>query len=525
MTTPVLVVGAGPVGLVAAARLTRLGVPTRLVDELPVPSPFSKAVVVHARTLEMLEAMGIAGPFIDAGVRITAAEVRSGGKVLVRSALDDVASRYPFMLDLPQDSSEAILAQHLVDVGGRVERGVRLAGLAAGDDEVDVTLEHADGRTEHTTVGWVIGCDGGHSTVRDAVGTKLKGSFHGVTFLLADVEVDWELDHETTTMFLHPAGVSAVFPLPGTRARMYIQLEDEQPHGSEPTLEQLQAAVVERIDAGAVVRDPHWLTYFEVHHGQVPAYRFGRVFLAGDAAHIHSPAGGQGMNTGMQDAYNLAWKLALVCHGRAAPQLLDSYGAERHPVGARVVKGTSLLTEVGTAANPALRLVRDGLMTVVGRVPAATKRMASTVTEATIGYPESAIVDEAVRHRPGHQGHDDRIEAGEHAPDVEGLGHADGATVRLAEVLDDARHTALLIVSQGDGGPAARGRLVRRLKQDQGELLKCGLVLRQAEVTGPGVGRRCRRPQRCRRRILRRQSGHARGRTARRLRRLRSHSA
>jgi 2-polyprenyl-6-methoxyphenol hydroxylase-like FAD-dependent oxidoreductase len=429
----VLVVGAGPVGLVAAGRLAAMGVRPRVVDLLETPSKLSKAVAVHARTLELLAGMGIVDRFLDEGVRLARAELRSGGKVLVHVSFEGIDSPYPFVLDLPQDRTEAILGSHLDDLGVTVERGAKVTSLSQEASGVQVTLER-HGASEEAVFDWVVGCDGGHSAVRSLAPTKLAGSFHGVNFILADVDADWSVDPGAIGIHLHPDGIAGSFPLHQPRVRLVLEVRDEVAAGSEPTLEEVQRLTADRIDATARLSNPRWLTYFQIHHGQVPQYRFDRVLLAGDAAHIHSPAGGQGMNTGVQDADNLAWKLALVAKGRASAGLLDSYNAERHPVGASVVKLTSTMTDMATSKNPAAALVRDVLLRVMGATP-LPRKMAEEMSEVAIGYPKSPIVGSSVRHGP---------RPGTRAPDLPGATSA-------------SRHTAVVV---GDQLPVADPTLV-----------------------------------------------------------------
>lgn len=426
----VLIVGAGPVGLLAAARLASMGVRPRVIDLLEAPSPLSKAVAVHARTLELLAGMGIVDRFLDKGVRVTHAELRSQGKVHVRVSFDEIDSRYPFVLDLPQDTTESILGDHLREVGVPVERGVTLVDMHQRADGVEVALRRADGSTEQDLVGWVVGCDGGHSTVRRLAPTALEGSFHGVRFILADVDADWSVDPDAIGIFLHPGGIAGSFPLGGKRVRLVLEVRDEVAAGTEPTLEQTQRLAAERMDSTARLSNPRWLTYFEIHHGQVPDYRLGRVLLAGDAAHIHSPAGGQGMNTGLQDADNLAWKLALVARGRAGNALLDAYDAERHPVGASVVKLTSQMTEMATSGNAVVKLGRAVALRVLGATSLKDK-MASEIAEVSIAYPHSPIVGSSVPHglRPGtHAPTIDGLDATRHTAVVAGRGPVAGAS-------------------------------------------------------------------------------------------------
>jgi 2-polyprenyl-6-methoxyphenol hydroxylase-like FAD-dependent oxidoreductase len=434
----VLVVGAGPVGLTAACQLARLGVPVRLVDALAAPTTESRAVAVHARSNEMLAALGVLPALEARGRRIAALAMVDGptGEDRARVSFTEIPSRHPYLLDVAQPDTEAVLADRAAELGVVPERGVRLTDLTQDADGVTVTLAGPAG--ERTSrVGWVVGTDGGHSTTRHLVGTHLEGSFHGQHFAMADVDVDTDLSPDTLRMFTHPDGLAMIFPLAGTRARVMFVVEDPGPDAPEPTLEQIQALTDTRMGGRVRVHDPRWLTYFEIHHAQVPRYRHGRVLLAGDAAHIHSPAGAQGMNTGMQDATNLAWKLALVAGGRADAALLDSYQDERHPVGASVVRMTTLMTDVAALSGPAAA-VRNAALAVVGHLHRVTDTLATTAAELTIAYPDSALSVHHGRHRRG------TARAGEHAPDPDGLQRPDGRAVTVEELL--ARPGFLLLV-------------------------------------------------------------------------------
>ncbi|GAA4868893.1 FAD-dependent monooxygenase [Actinomycetospora straminea] len=439
----VLVVGAGPVGLTAACQLARLGITVRVVDALATPTTESRAVGVHARSLEMLAALGVLPALEARGRRIGVLAMTDGrsGDTRARIPVGDIASRHPYVLDIPQPDTEAVLADRAAELGVAVERGTRLTALAQDGEGVTVTLAGPEGeRTEQ--VGWVVGADGGHSTTRHLLGTHLEGAFHGQHFAMADVDVDTSLTRDTIWMFTHPEGMGIHFPLAGDRARVMFLVEE--PTADAPTLAEIQSLADARMGGRLRVRDPRWLAYFEVHHAQVPQYRHGRVLLAGDAAHIHSPAGAQGMNTGMQDAANLAWKLALVVHGRADARLLDSYHDERHPVGAAVVRKTTLLTDVGTASGPA-GTIRDVALFLVGHVRRVSDAAATQMAELTIGYRDSAL---SVRHGRHHGD----VRAGDHAPDPDGLQRPDGTPVTIEEL--QATPGFLLLVHGGPGALA-----------------------------------------------------------------------
>ncbi|HEY2204958.1 MAG TPA: FAD-dependent monooxygenase [Pseudonocardia sp.] len=462
----VLVVGAGPVGLLAAAEIVRQGGRARVVETLTQPTSQSRAAVVHARTQEHLAALGVLGEIETRALAQTALEIHAGraATTRVRITTDTLDSRYRRSLDLPQSDTEAVLGKRVEELGIDVERGVTVTGLTQTPEAVEVSLTTPTG-TQHCHVGWVIGADGGHSTVRSAVGTQIDGVFEGQNFILADVATASDLSQDTIRVFAHPDGMCVAMPMRGGRTR-FIFLVDKPPAGSEPTHEQCQRIVDERMGGRWSLGEAFWLTYFEVHHGQVPRYRFDRVLLAGDAAHIHSPAGGQGMNTGLQDAANLAWKLALVSTGRAHPDLLDSYHEERHPVAAAVVRQTTILTDVMAGSGTA-DMLRDLALFLLGHAHALGEKAMAGFAETGIGYPDSPIV----ARRGGH-GHRVRP-AGSHAPDPAGLRTPAGDEVWIGDLLRRPGH---LLLAAG-AGP----ELVERLRGVLGGIGTVVAVVRTAD--------------------------------------------
>ena len=391
-TPAVVIVGAGPVGLVAACELAHRGVPVRIIDKLVKPTVESRAIAVHPRSCDMLDRMGVLDDLIATGVKSTGMYLFAGRKKMFRVPLEGVDSPFPYTLVTAQTETERVLTEHLTALGVTIDRGLALSELSQDGDTVHLTLQRADGTTEQVDTSWVIGTDGGHSIVRHLVGTKLQGSFKGERFILGDVEVEPYFDNTNMYTYFSPDGPVVALPMMGGRVRFLAQVHDAPgaPLNLNPSKEQLQKIVDERI-GGVTITTTHWLTCFEIHHGQVPAYRWGRVFLAGDAAHIHSPAGGQGMNTGMQDAFNLCWKLAMVIKGDAGEALLDSYNTERHPVGKRVIDFTSTLTKAGTLKGVA-RVARNAVVRMVGHLPLAVRVMASNITETNIAYKGSTAV-------------------------------------------------------------------------------------------------------------------------------------
>ena len=447
----VLVVGAGPVGLVAGCELARRGVRVRVIDKLAHPTDHSRAIAVHARSLDMFDRMGIVDEMVSTGIKATAMQLYAGHSRLFRIPLGGVDSAFPFTLTTAQTETERVLGDRLQSLGVTVERGVELVALTQDGDAAQLTLRHDDGSTERVSASWVIGADGAHSTVRKLVGTKLAGSFVGERFLLGDVDAEHGLDLDSMHTFFAPDGPVVLLPMLDGRMRFLAEVHDApgSPMNMHPTQDELQSILDRRIGGIRVVRS-HWLTSFEVHHARVPAYRWGRVFLAGDAAHIHSPAGGQGMNTGMQDAFNLAWKLATVVNGGVSGQdgdtLLDSYEAERIPVADSVITFTDRLTKAGTLSGVPRR-IRDVVIRVLAHVPAARRFMANMAEEVNINYRNSPI---AVGRGPKRA----KVAAGDHLPHV-----VDAAVQKQLSAACGVQNTGhvVLTIAAAQVAPAAGG--------------------------------------------------------------------
>ncbi|MGA9494099.1 MAG: FAD-dependent monooxygenase [Mycobacterium sp.] len=442
----VIVVGAGPVGLVAGCELARRGVRVRVIDKLAQPTDQSRAVAVHARSLDMFDRMGIVDEMLATGIKAVAMQLYAGGRELFRVPLGEVDSAFPFTLTTAQTETERVLGERLQSLGVTVERGVELVALSQDDEGVHLTLQNG-GSTERVSASWVIGADGAHSAVRKLVGTKLSGSFVGERFLLGDVEAEHSLDLEAMHTFFAPDGPVVVLPMRDARMRFLAEVHDAPgvAMNMNPTQDELQTILDQRIGGIRLVRS-HWLTSFEIHHARVPAYRWGRVFLAGDAAHIHSPAGGQGMNTGMQDVFNLAWKLAAVINGDAGDTLLDSYEAERAPVADSVIAFTNRLTKAGTLSGVPRR-ARDVAVRMLSRVPVARRVMAETAEETNLAYKHSPI---AIGRRPRHA----KVAAGQHVPHV-----GDDAVQKQFRAVcgPQTLDHVLITVAAGQVAPAAGG--------------------------------------------------------------------
>jgi 2-polyprenyl-6-methoxyphenol hydroxylase-like FAD-dependent oxidoreductase len=396
----VLVVGAGPAGLFMAAELNRHGISCRIVDKNDGPTHETRAASIQARTLEILESIGLADELLQAGnICHAAATYTSDHKLIKYLTFDELDSAFPFVLQLPQSQTERIVARYLARLGTEVERSVELVAFEQDEDGVRATLQPADGGQETAHVSYLIACDGAHSPVRHALGVSFSGDDYPTDFMTADVHVDWKLPRDQHAFFFAPEGMLAFFPLPRGRATLAADIgpaQGDHPPLGEPALEDLQA-IFDARTSGGVLSDPIWKVYYRVHCRQAERYQVGRVFLVGDAAHVSSNIGGQGMNTGMQDAYNLGWKLGLVLNARSPATLLDSYHPERHRAGRDMLDLTDHLHRAVLREEPHLSLsetLRRKLAVVLAGQEVMQQRMRRATAELNIGYRHSPIVAE-----------------------------------------------------------------------------------------------------------------------------------
>ena len=426
----VLVVGAGPTGLALAAQVHRHGASVGVVDRNPEQVHESRALAVQARTLEVLRGTGVTDRLVARG-RQGVQLVLHGSGTNARVPLFDAGvgdTEYPYILFVSQAETEAALADHLTAEGVAVERGVELVELDRRTGEVVVArLAGPDGATT-CRARYVVGCDGAHSTVRRLVGIPFRGKSYEQAFVLADLEVDGPVEPAAVHTWFGRRGLLFLFPL-GSPATWRLVATRGSPGEEQPdpvTLPALQGLVDEVTGGRLRLRAPAWLDDFGLACRQAAGYRAGAVFLAGDAAHVHSPAGGQGMNTGVQDAWNLGWKLALVARGSAPPELLGSYEAERIPVGRAVLRLTDRLFTLATDRR--VTAVRSHLLPrlapLVMRLPvrsAAFRRVA----QLSVAYRRSPAVADGGR-RGG-------LLAGDRLPDAPV--RAGGRAVRLHELV------------------------------------------------------------------------------------------
>ncbi|GAA2870623.1 FAD-dependent monooxygenase [Nonomuraea rubra] len=438
ISLPVLVVGAGPTGLALATELRRQGITCRIIDRsLDRPAHQARAVAMWPGALDVLARHGTADGVIAAGLRMGAARYWSGSRNVATVRLGDWHNGGPTMLGITQPAVEAVMAARLRELGVAVEWRTELVGLTGHGDHVGVRLD-GPGGLEELTAAYVVGCDGAHSTVRELSGIPFAGTTYTQSFILGDGHVSSAVPRGEAHYHLHPDGVLVLVSLPGGGLRVFADAGRAGRLDSAPSAEELQRLATERAPYPVQIKDLTWSTRFPVHMRQAAAYRAGRCLLAGDAAHVHSPAGGQGLNTGIQDAANLGWKLALVLNGHGdADRLLDSYQAERSPVAAQVLRGAHQQTRLWTVRSPIGRLLRDGLLGLLGSTGALERRFIPNLAQDDLDYRKSPVVGpRGGRRAIGARG----------LPDVTVTPlRGDGAPVRLGELLADPRHTLLVM--------------------------------------------------------------------------------
>ncbi len=398
MKADVLIAGAGPVGLTMACELARYGVSVRIVDKNVQRTDKSKAIVVWSRTLELLNRMGqgVVDRFVQAGLKAEYTNIFAGAKQIAHVDLSTVDTPYKFVLLIQQSETERLLEEHLASLGVKVERQVELENFEQTRDSVRCNLLHADGSKESVETSWLIGCDGAHSTVRHGLEMTFEGSTMLNDWILADIHISGIDGPPAVNIYWHAQGILALFPLGGTRYRVIADVGESASGGigehRAPTLQEVQQILDLRGSKGLVASDPVWMSSFTINERKVADYRAGRIFLAGDAAHVHSPAGGQGMNTGMHDAFNLAWKLALVSRGLfPAEPLLASYSAERSAVARLVLEATGKATTMALLKGGVKQSIRNHVASLVFGLAPVRHLMANMLSEVAVGYPDSPL--------------------------------------------------------------------------------------------------------------------------------------
>jgi 2-polyprenyl-6-methoxyphenol hydroxylase-like FAD-dependent oxidoreductase len=470
----VLIVGAGPTGLALAIQLQAFGIRFRIIDKLHDRTRESRALGVQARTLELLQMFGLGETLVARGNPSTHLRLHFEGQTVATATLGDidaVDTRFPFILFVSQTETEAVLTDHLIASGCAIEREVELVAFDPLSDGVACTLRRDDGHAERVRTRFLVGCDGAHSAVRKRSGIAFEGGSYPQDFALGDVEADGPLEPNAINSFAGGGGVAMFFPLGWPTTWRVIAMAADRQTGSPPSssggvsghlsLSEVQTLVDPPTGGAVRLRDPVWLTHFHLHHRQTAHYRKGDVLLAGDAAHIHSPVGAQGMNTGIQDAWNLGWKLGLVIRGLADGRLLDTYEAERWPVGRFLLRYTDRLFSTFTRAisdRPLAtwtrRVVVPHLAPHVFGSQWVRRTAFAFVSELGIRYRKSpAVAEGEPRLRAGPR-------AGDRLPDAEVL--MNGRSTYLQQSIAEPRLALLLCGDPNRWDTRELNRLRRR---------------------------------------------------------------
>ncbi|MGY1681104.1 FAD-dependent monooxygenase [Geodermatophilus sp. SYSU D01176] len=497
----VLVVGAGPTGLTLACDLRRRGLAVRVVERLPRPDVKSRGKGVQPRTLEVFDDLGLVDRVLEAGwsrdLRLrwyVQQELLVDLRLPGRDPLPDTP--HPNLVLIPQWRTEQILRERLAELGGTVEWNRELVGLEQDGDGVLASVATSpDGAVETIRAAWAVGCDGGHSRVRDLLGLALEGDSRPERFLFGDVEVEGLEPAGSAFVWFDGGEYLAASPFRGLRS---WQVQASLPAGTEEpgSLELLQRLFTERSGLPHVrLSSPTWLSTWHSNVRLVDRYRVGRVLVAGDAAHLHSPVGGQGMNTGIQDAYDLGWKLGLVVRGRASDRLLDTYEEERRPIAQAVLSGSDLGYRAVFGADPVTTFLREHVLTPALAVPAVQRAILGGVSELDLDYRGSSLAEDrrtpvtATRWRPGRD--DERagavdqvrfargVHAGDRAPDGTVRDAATGESRRLFDAFRGPRWTLLLFDGEArtDDGYTSLTRIADEVERVFGADVRAWVVV------------------------------------------------
>jgi len=454
MDTDVLVVGAGPTGLMLANQLARRGVRVRIIDRHAGPARESRALGVQARTLEIYSHLGIADQAVALGKKADGAVLWAEGRRAARVPLGDIGrdvSPYPYLLVLGQDDNERLLGDALRARGLAVQWNTELVGLAQDTDHVTATLKNPDGRRAEVTVPWLAGCDGARSSVRELSGIAFEGAPYQHVFFVADLQMTGSMAPEVLNVYLWRTGFHLLFPMRGSDHWRIVGILPPHLRGRDDlTFEETIPTLRHEVGNELSFQACNWFSTYRIHHRRAARFHDRRCFLLGDAAHVHSPVGGQGMNTGLQDAYNLAWKLALVVSGRAGAALVHSYEDERLPVANHLLKRTDRLFSIVVSDSWLVGLFRTRVMPKIMALAlrtAAVQRIAfRTISQTGIRYRRSPLSQE-LADLP-----EDGPHAGDRFPWLRLKFQPNGPVEDLYGKLDDTRFTLLVF-----GQAAPRG--------------------------------------------------------------------
>ena len=454
MDTDVLIVGAGPTGLMLANQLGRRGIRTMIVDRHSGPAQQTRAMAVHARTLEIYAKLGIAEQALELGRRGNGANMWAQGTWTARIPLGDIGksiSPFPFVLMLGQDDNERIMGGHLSNWGIAVQWNTELTAIQQEPRHAIATLKQLDGTTRKIKAAYVAGCDGGHSAVRELSGITFPGAPYEHVFFVADTEATGAMVPEELNVYLWRDGFHLFFPMRGKDRWRVIGILPKKLRGkNDVTFEELSPDIQREAGANLAFTKCFWFSTYRIHHRAAEKFRDRRCFLLGDAAHVHSPMGGQGMNTGLQDAYNLAWKLALVVKGQADEDLLDSYEAERIPVAQQLLSTTDRAFTLVVSDNWLAGLFRTRILAKIAAFAMTFERPKHlafrTLSQTGIAYPKSPL-SQTLAGAPARALH-----AGERFPWLHLKLRQNGPVEDVFKALDDTRYSLIVI---GQPAPSA----------------------------------------------------------------------
>lgn len=399
----VLIVGAGPTGLTLAAELTRHNIACRIIDKNIKPVQTSNALGIQARTLEIFADMGVLEQMFSLGIKVNIINVHSSnGSTIAQINLDQIHSKYQFVLVLAQQETERILLEHLSTKGIAVEMQKELIALEQKNDKSIVTLQSEDGQLEEATFDWIMACDGGKSIVRQQLDIPFEGKDLPEHFVMLDAKVDTSLMSDEIHIFLGKKGVFGILPYSKKYSRMIAEVTHDPQLKQEksPTMTDFDRLVKERCGVRIQFTEAIWSSGFWIHERLVKQYQYQNIFFLGDAAHTHSPVGGQGMNTGIQDAYNLAWKFDLIVKNQMKDTVFTTYESERRPIAKIVLKASTLGTHFISLQNYFLVTLRNLIIKLIAKTK-ISKKLAAVVSDTAIQYHQSVIVHEGLPRKPG----------------------------------------------------------------------------------------------------------------------------
>ncbi len=394
-TMEILIIGAGPVGLTTACELWQRNIPCRIIEKRKEPHVLSKAFAVHSRTIEVLQQLGVSEAIVNAGRKIRTANFFTKQKKFLTTPFAAMETRYPFLLALPQCRVERILEMRLESLGGVVERGVEVVSVSEENDCVSVEVADASGMRT-LTAAYIVAADGPKSRMRKLLRIPFQGKSYANAFIVVDAKVTWDQLSEGANTYLTPKGYLMVNPFPEAGMYRIVLGVAATKTNTTPTLDEVNAIKDTYGFSDLQISDPLWISQTNVQRRLIANYRYNNVFFAGDAAHVNSPVGGQGMNMGIQDAHNLAWKLAYVYHGYANENILESYHTERYPIATQVLKFTEVMNTVLTTKNRVLQTLRNVIYGTINTKKRVAVKLALKASGLAYQYKNSRCVDSSV---------------------------------------------------------------------------------------------------------------------------------